>query len=419
MFGTLRYEARNEDGEFLQHEAGTAGRLQRMVCDNCRVKKGRFDAVVGGQGAIDAQRSTYPESTPSQVLENDSPRNGWHLHPTTPAEAARIIKLPRSFQARAQNRNQKIIVPPIINRGEEFQEEDEQMFNNFDWYLGEKHSSLASPSLLTAAPTIDLPTESDKRLSTSTEPESGTPQDKRTSHGAPHIYSSNLMDDHMVLDPTVLHTSPYITPTPSIKSQPPSVFLLDELEGSNDAGVHEERKTLDSQPSSYREVLSRCESILQCPQCRRRPENMTVLNLVLERQTSLASSIIDAYLVLTSADSDNSTTTIESVVQPTSTRVSSIPTALEPPEMFLGEYSIAKSEWKNMVRVLVLTQMSAFDRLIAQMKQVPLLAQRHSQMTRLRTSKLQNRRIARRLWPDLPDTFTLSDPAIYFMSWPK
>lgn len=35
--------------------------------------------------------------------------------------------------------------------------------------------------------------------------------------------------------------------------------------------------------------------------------------------------------------------------------------------MLLGDYGIAESEWTTMVRVLILTQLLAFDRLVAQM----------------------------------------------------
>lgn len=81
-----------------------------------------------------------------------------------------------------------------------------------------------------------------------------------------------------------------------------AVFLLDELEDSGDPGLHEERKQLDFHLSSFREILSQCESMLQCHRCRHRPENMTVLNLVLERQTSLSDGIVNAYLTLTSSE---------------------------------------------------------------------------------------------------------------------
>lgn len=43
MFGTLRYEAADKAGEFLEHGVGITGvpmsRFQHMACDNCRVKK--------------------------------------------------------------------------------------------------------------------------------------------------------------------------------------------------------------------------------------------------------------------------------------------------------------------------------------------------------------------------------------------
>ena len=43
MFGTLRYEAADKAGEFLEHGVGATGvplsRFQHMACDNCRVKK--------------------------------------------------------------------------------------------------------------------------------------------------------------------------------------------------------------------------------------------------------------------------------------------------------------------------------------------------------------------------------------------
>ncbi|KAK4866738.1 hypothetical protein LT330_007901 [Penicillium expansum] len=360
---------------------------------------------------------------------------------------------------------------------------DPIFFNSFDWHLSEQDSRGGSPPSMSMPTDIHLSQDMNNSPSTvgfgnvSSQPKGNLVHNKKASHGVPLMRSSGVVDGSWVPN-SIIHTSTVPAPTPNGKPWPthtvestasfmtPSsasipqdpkpvvvpqdrskcsclttaVFLLDELEDSSDPGMHEERKQLDSHLSSFREILSQCESMLQCLQCRHRPENMTVLNLVLERQTSLSDGIVNAYLTLTSsaaaaAASDSTAFTREKHVVTQSTlapaekaRITSkatepptpVTTVASPPperpEMLLGDYSIAESEWTTMVRVLILTQLLAFDRLVAQMMRIPSLAQRDSQMKRLRASELRNQRLKRQLWPDLSESSPLSDLEFHFIS---
>ncbi|RHZ50902.1 uncharacterized protein CDV56_101652 [Aspergillus thermomutatus] len=193
---------------------------------------------------------------------------------------------------------------------------------------------------------------------------------------------------------------------------PTAVFLLHELEASS--GNSQERH-LDSQLSSYRETLSWCERMLQCSTCRSRPENMTVLNLVLERLVGLCDSIVGAYFdVIDSSgnSSSNSNSSNATEHHPWSTSKSR---ATEWPEMVLDDYDIAGPDWKTLVRVLIFIQMGALDSLLTRMKRIPSMAQQDSQMVRLLRSEQRNARIARRLWPGLLETTPLSESGPYMI----
>lgn len=373
--------------------------------------------------------------------------------------------------------------PTQLGGAETQREYDPIFFNSFDWHLSEQDSRGGSPPSMLMPTDIHLSHDTNNSPSTvglgnvSSQPKCKLVHDDKARHDVPLMRSSGVIDGSLGPN-SIIRTSTVPAPTPNVKpwsSHPvkptsslltPSlaaipqdpkpvvvihdrcrcsclttaVFLLDELEDSSDSGLHEERKQLDSHLSSFREILSQCESMLQCHQCRHRPENMTVLNLVLERQTSLSDGIVNAYITLTSAAAataagDSTTLTRENhvVTQSTlapaeETRITSKATEpptpattmasppLERPEMLLGDYTIVESEWTSMVRVLILSQLLAFDRLVAQMMRVPSLAQRDSQMKRLRASELRNRRLARRLWPDLSESSPLSDFGFHFIS---
>jgi hypothetical protein len=192
---------------------------------------------------------------------------------------------------------------------------------------------------------------------------------------------------------------------------PTAVFLLDELEASS--GNAQERH-LDSQLSSYRETLSCCERMLQCSTCRNRPENMTVLNLVLERLVGLCESVVGAYFNVIDSSS-NSGNAAEHHQWSTSKSPPPTSRASEWPEMVLGDYDIAGPDWKTLVRLLIFMQMGALDSLLTRMKRMPSMAQRDSQMVRLVASEQRNARIARRLWPGLPETTPLSESGPYMI----
>ncbi|KAL2822613.1 hypothetical protein BJX63DRAFT_377121 [Aspergillus granulosus] len=473
MFGTLRYEATNKDGEFLEHEMSVSGfpmsRLQHMACDNCRVKKIRCSGRRTGCYRCTALGvpCTYSGPSPRKRSRKKSP-----LSYESGAGGDEDSRMPRdisseSAESRTEGHSRNYYSSPrnssaphdnkdsdpsqLIQLGMECAgQEDEQFFlNSFDWHLSDHHGQRGSPPMSTGpTPIMHLAAESNKRsLSTTADANSMTHSKNSLFHSGNMVYNppslcpSGVVDDHIPLDPMLSH----LTPPPNIKSgqsllpssptrnpsktavvkvQEPrgctclatAVFLLDELERSGDDDPHEEKKLLDSHLSSYREILSLCENMLQCRHCCRRPENMTVLNLVLERQANLSSSMVGAYLALTSStDGDNAPAAQpqshdhSKLIMETESTSTSTAALLERPEMSLGDYNIAKSEWETMVRVLIFTQLSAFDRLIGQMKQLPSLAQRESQMTRLRTSELRNRRIARRLWPALSESVPMAE----------
>ncbi|EKV04596.1 hypothetical protein PDIG_83050 [Penicillium digitatum PHI26] len=506
MFGTLRYEAADKAGEFLEHGVGTTGvpisRFQHMACDNCRIKKIRCSGKRSGCYRCTTLNVPCSYSGPSprkRLCKKESPcykSNELDMDNEVSSDSSSA-----SAELRPDHHSRSFC-PPSLNSstlfentsgsgsphptqvgGAEIQKEyDPVFFNSFDWHLSEQDSQGRSPPSTSMPPDIHLSHGTNNSPSTvglgnvSSQPKGNLVPDDQTSHDVPLMRSAGVVDG--ALGPNaLLPTSTVPAPTPNLKPWPhhpgeltaslltPSsasitqdpkpvlviqdrcrcscltiaVFLLDELEDSGDPSLHQERKQLDSHLSSFREILSQCESMLQCHHCRQRPENMAVLNLVLERQTSLSDGIVKAYLILTSsaaaAEGDPTTLTREKLVvaQTTlvpaeETRITSnttryptpvIPVASSPPErpeMLLGEYSITESEWTTMVRVLILTQLLAFDRLVAQMMRVPSLAQRDSQMKRLRASELRNRRLTRQLWPDLSESSPLSDLGLCFIS---
>ncbi|KAL4916493.1 hypothetical protein BDW62DRAFT_186153 [Aspergillus aurantiobrunneus] len=473
MFGTLRYEASNRDGEFLEQGMSLSGlptnRLLHMACDNCRVKKIRcsgrrtgcyrcttlgLPCTYSGPSPRKRARKKSPPCYESNLGGQDDgvPRGGEFTgdpNAEDPSRAGTASHSP-SRPSSALLEEKDTAAPSQLDQldGGDVGQEDGQFFlNSFDWHLSSHDGQHGSPRVSSI---IHPPSDPSKRsLSTpGNEPSISHPrispfQDDTMLHDALSMYPPTLATDRLPLDPIASHP----TPPPSVKSrqshshsnsqslsssstqhpQPCSctclstaVFLLDELETSGDADPHAQKKQLDSHLSSYREILSLCENMLQCRTCCQRPENMTVLNLVLERQANLSSSMVDAYLALTSRDcAGNNSHTIaqtqpQSQSQP-SNSTSAAPALPERPEMLLGEYNIAESEWESVVLVLIFKQLSAFDRLLSQMKRVPSLAQRDSQMARLRSSELRNRCIARQLWPALPESIPLSDLGVHFM----
>ncbi|KAM5487355.1 hypothetical protein MaudMau93_004623 [Microsporum audouinii] len=508
MFGTLRYDPADKAGEFLEHGVGTTGapmtRFQHMACDNCRVKKIRCNGKRSGCYRCTTLNVTCTYSGPgprkrlrkkgspcyeSNKLDIDSELSRDSSSASAepkPDDHSRTLCSPSSTPF--ENTGGSGSPHPAQLGGAEIQREyDTISLNGFDWYLSEQYSRAGSPPTMLMATDIHLSHDTNNSPSTAgfgnvlSQPKGSLVHDDKASHDVPLMRSSGVVGSYLSPN-SILRTStvpastsnakpwpPYpvestaslLTPSSASNPQDPkpvvvindrcrcsclttAVFLLAELEDSGDPSLHDQRKQLDSHLSSFREILSQCESMLQCHQCRHRPENMTVLNLVLERQASLSSSIVNAYLTLTSSSSssaaaaaaagDSTTLTREkhAAAQRTSVpaaetnitpKTTELPTPattvesppLERPEMLLGEYSIAESEWTTMVRVLILTQLLAFDRLIAQMTQVPSLAQRDSQMKRLRASELRNRQLTRRLWPNLPESNPLSDLELHFM----
>ena len=70
-------------------------------------------------------------------------------------------------------------------------------------------------------------------------------------------------------------------------------ILLEDLENRV---RHVDTAALDSILVSQKEVLSRCKSILKCPNCFLRPEYILLLRMVTERLVSLCESTVAKYL---------------------------------------------------------------------------------------------------------------------------
>ncbi|KAK2755489.1 hypothetical protein FQN54_006426 [Arachnomyces sp. PD_36] len=449
---------------------GSTSRLQHTACDNCRVRcNGRRSGCYRctALGASCTYSGPAPRKRQRKRSHLGYEFNGGSSEDDTVlkepfgenVEPNNLPKTPRSSDHPPANHNDPPVddhpvdhltdhaklgplalidknIDPQLTRldgdggdGGDCNTDNQMFFNSFDWHLGdEAQPSSASPQI---QPQLqpkqnNNPPSTPTDVNTIAQPKSGVLQ-RRDMINTPLSMPgpAGSVDDRIDID-TMLRASPFLSPPASAQSQrqrhllpssgqseqgavhdtcgclPTAVFLLDELEGSH---AYSHQKQLDSHLSSYREVLAQCKNMLQCLQCRNRPENMTVLNLVLERQVNMSDSMVDAYLALTADD--------YSAVAPRSSAKSSqggSRASPERPEMLLGEYEITTtSEWQTMVRVLIFTQMSALDHLLAQMKHIPSLAQRDSQMVRLLTSEQRNSRIARKLWSGLPESTSLSD----------
>ncbi|KAL4978764.1 hypothetical protein BDW66DRAFT_148969 [Aspergillus desertorum] len=431
MFGTLRYVADSQDGEFLEHEmtTGSTGpipRPQNLACDNCRVKKASLLRIrcsgrrsgcsrcnTLGVPCIYSEPATRKSRkrtlTPTygageNASASEEPRRTPVQDPNGPEhpQLERLSPVPKNIDPRLTQ----------LGSSNNTSAPDRLYLNSFDWHMDDGGAQAVSAHM-------------EPRL----EPDASLPD----ADASLLARSKSHTDDPMAL---LMHAPCPLSPahTSSDAQQNPhyqdtrstcsclstAVFLLDEFEAySSDSND----RLLDSSLSSHREVVSWCERMLRCSQCRGRHENMTVFNLVLERLVSLGDSMVDAYFELADERSlsSNSTSSSSSLAGPRS----QFPSRSSPPlpaldfarrlDLHLGDYQMRGREWKALVRVLVFMQIGALDSVFVRMKRLPCLAQRSSHMVRLLTSEQRNARIARRLWPELPEGTLVSESGPYVM----
>ncbi|KAF9894902.1 hypothetical protein FE257_004524 [Aspergillus nanangensis] len=431
MFGTLRYMTDSQDGEFLQHEIGTGNngpipRPQNLACDNCRVKKAsllriRCNGRRSGCSRCDTLGVSCIYSEPATRKSRKrtlTPTYGAGENASASEEPRRTPVQDPNGPERPQldrlSSNPENIDPRLTQLGSDNKSNapDRLYLNSFDWHMGDGGAQAVSAHM-------------ESRL----EPDASLPDADAPLLVGPKSYTDDsmalMMHAPSLLSPAETHSDaqrdPHHQDTRSTCScLATAVFLLDEFEAySSDSND----RLLDSSLSSHREVLSWCKRMLRCAQCRGRPENMTVFNLVLERLVSLGDSMVDAYFELAndSSPSSHSTSTSSSVVGQRSRFPSRSSPPLPPLDfvgrlgLYLGDYEMGGREWKALVRVLVFMQIGALDSFFVQLKRLPFLAQRSSHMVRLLTSEQRNARIARRLWPELPEGTSVSESGPYVM----
>jgi hypothetical protein len=146
-----------------------------------------------------------------------------------------------------------------------------------------------------------------------------------------------------------------------------AVFLLDELDTRDSSSRC--KGNLDSILSTYNDVLSRCERMLECCQCRAKSENMMVLNTMFEKLVGLCDIQVNSYFHLTTEQEGDLS------------KGSRIGSLLEGLSLTLGEYELERAEWDTVVRVLANKKISDMRVFLEKMTRVASLAQRQAQLS--------------------------------------
>lgn len=166
-----------------------------------------------------------------------------------------------------------------------------------------------------------------------------------------------------------------------------AVFLLDELEtrrGCRNSGI-----SLDAALLSHKETLGFLQQILRCAQYMTRPENMMMLNLILEKVIDLCEEIVELYLNLMNPKA--ATTEKPWVANVSGTDM------LERQDIYFGDYQMDAVEWESLVRVLIILQLRGLEESVARMQKVPFLTQRETQMSKLLVSETRLANILKKL----------------------
>ena len=213
--------------------------------------------------------------------------------------------------------------------------------------------------------------------------------------------------------PTTLSDDPFVTPaanlpspnsstsipTPSSNQNQPchclaaSVFAVEEFEARCTSG---NRAELDSILACQKEATTCCRSMLQCSSCMAKRENLVLLVFVTERMVAACSRVVALYrrqdgddrvgllpssLLESVPDSNAIHAPHRDILPPSSSASSCATDAILPSadpaspsdwrELRLGDYEIdSRTEWEQLVRVLISVRLRAVRDLVADMQNV-------------------------------------------------
>lgn len=181
------------------------------------------------------------------------------------------------------------------------------------------------------------------------------------SSGAETRYASTPMPSSRDFDST---SSSHSSPSPCDCLQT-SVFLLEELEKKTSST---EPNVLDSVLAHHKDALNHCNTMLCCPRCTIRSENMMLLAVFCEKMVGLCEKVIYTYLrhVHIMSRRDRISEEIMKSRQ----------------KLFIGDYEVdVPHEWECLMRMLIILQLRSLRSLVIRMKMIASSASRSAQLS--------------------------------------
>lgn len=346
MFGTLRYDAQNDDTHFIERTTdplngkGEGQRPRYSACDKCRAKKqrcgGRRDGCercirtssecvysLQGKGRGRRKRNVTKDkvfSIGDSALDAVKPSTANKPQQPAPAEFTQKIEdfeddTMGSFRP-VNTLENDILTPGLIQSdmlpGFDGRTIDDYLDSNYistlssqqdfdpDFYFASHCESLESTpvdslsdisSVFEQAQLLPSPSDFDLNSYVSRSPLSplhsfsdGLPSPQSTPQARPATPSSKV---HLNKD------GPATVMQDNCRCLSIMVILLEDLETK---ARHVDTAALDSILVSQKEALGRCNSVLDCSTCFLRSEYVLLLGMVTERLASLCESTVAKYL---------------------------------------------------------------------------------------------------------------------------